>query len=278
MAFARSRRRGRSRPVVLLLVLLAITLLTLDARGWGPIRSARRAAGDLLSPVTRAASKVFQPVENAWNGAFGYSKLKSENEKLRQQVADLKGKEAQAEAVQGQMGKLAGLLNLPWVGDIPTITAEVVALPPSNFDETIQIDKGSADGVLVGYPVVDGAGLVGRVSAVGRHRAVIRLITDPDSFVGVELPAVPERGIADGHGRGELLTIDLVGVDATVPVGTVVATTGVPQSLFPAHIPVGTVTEVRRGSGDLQLTVRVTPIADLESLSVLRVLKWKQES
>lgn len=278
MVFARSRRRGRSRPVLLLLVLLAITLLTLDARGWGPIRSARRNAGDLLSPVTRAATKIFQPVENAWNGAFRYGSLKKENDKLRQQVADLKGKEAQAEAVQSQIGKLLGLLGLPWVGDIPTITAQVVTLQPSNFDQTIQIDKGSADGVLVGYPVVDGAGLVGRVSEVGRHRAVIRLVTDPDSFVGVELPFVPERGIADGHGRGQLLTLDLIAADATVPLGTIVTTSGIPQSLYPAHIPVGTVAAVHRASGDLQLTVKVTPTADLEALSIVRVLKWKQEN
>ena len=277
MAFARSRRRGRSRPVLLLLVLLAITLLTLDARGWGPIRTARRDAGDLLSPVTRAASRMFQPVENAWNGAFHYGKLKAENDKLRQQVDNLKGKQAQAEAVQARMGQLLALLNLPWVGDIPTIAAEVVALAPSNFDQTIQINKGSADGVLVGYPVVDGAGLVGRVSAVGRHRAVVRLITDPESFVGVELPLVPEYGVADGHGRGESLTLDLIAVDAKVDKGTIVATSGVPQSLFPPHIPVGTVTEAYRVSGDLQLTVKVAPIADLESLSTVRVLKWTQE-
>jgi len=278
MAFARSRRRVRSRPVILLLILASITFLTLDARGWGPIASSRRIAGDLLAPVTRAATHVFQPVENAWNGVFGYGKLKSENDRLRQQVNDMKGTQAQATAAQAEMAKLLALLDIPWANTVPAVAAQVVALPPSNFEQTVQIDKGSADGVLVGYPVVDGAGLVGRISGVGRHRAVVRLLTDPDFFAGVDLPTVPEKGIVNGHGRGKPLTVDLIAADAPMSKGTVVVTSGVPQSLFPPLIPVGSVTAYRKAPGDLQLTVEAEPTADLAHLSFVKVLQWKPET
>jgi rod shape-determining protein MreC len=277
MAFARTRRRGRPRPVLLVLVLTCITLLTLDARGWTPIRSARRAAGDALAPVTRAASHVFQPVENAWNGVFRYGNLKKENDVLRQQNNDLKGKQAQATATAAQMKELLLLLNLPWVNDLPQVAAEVTGLPPSNFDQTIQIDKGSADGIAVGYPAVDGSGLVGRVADVSNHRAVIRLITDPDFFAGVSLPEVPELGIVNGHGRGNPLTLDLIDANAALKKGVIVITSGVPQSLFPPNIPVGVVSEFHKDPGELQLTVKVEPAADLSNLGVLKIIVWKPE-
>jgi rod shape-determining protein MreC len=277
MAFARTRRRGRPRPVLLVLVLTCITLLTLDARGWTPIRSARRAAGDALAPVTRAASHVFQPVENAWNGVFRYGKLKKENDVLRQQNNDLKGKQAQATATAAQMKELLLLLNLPWVNDLPQVAAEVTGLPPSNFDQTIQIDKGSADGIAVGYPAVDGSGLVGRVADVSKHRAVVRLITDPDFFAGVSLPEVPELGIVNGHGRGNPLTLDLIDANAALKKGVIVITSGVPQSLFPPNIPVGVVSEFHKDPGELQLTVKVEPAADLTNLGVLKIIVWKPE-
>jgi rod shape-determining protein MreC len=277
MAFARTRRRGRPRPVLLVLVLTCITLLTLDARGWTPIRSARRAAGDALAPVTRAASHVFQPVENAWNGVFRYGRLKEDNEALRQQLNDLKGKQAQATATEAQIKELLQLLHLPWVNDLPQVAAEVIGLPPSNFDQTIQIDKGSADGVAVGYPVTDGSGLVGRVADVSKHRCVVRLITDPDFFAGVSLPTVPELGIVNGHGRGNPLTLDLIDANAALTKGAVVITSGVPQSLFPANIPVGVVSEFHKDPGELQLTVKVEPAADLTNLGVVKIIVWKPE-
>ena len=154
----------------------------------------------------------------------------------------------------------------------------LTGLPPSNFDQTIQISKGSADGVAVGYPVTDGSGLVGRVIDVSKHRAVVRLITDPDFFAGVSLPTVPELGIVNGHGRGNLLTLDLIDANAPVKKDAIVITSGVPQSLFPANIPVGLVSEFHKEPGALQLTVKVEPAADLTHLGVVKVIVWKPEN
>ena len=107
---------------------------------------------------------------------------------------------------------------------------------------------------------------------------MVRLITDPDFFAGVSLPTVPELGIVNGHGRGNLLTLDLIAANAPLKKGAVVITSGVPQSLFPANIPVGLVADFHKDPGQLQLTVRVEPAADLSHLGVVKVIKWKPEN
>jgi cell shape-determining protein MreC len=106
----------------------------------------------------------------------------------------------------------------------------------------------------------------------------VRLLTDPDFFAGVDLPTVPEKGIVNGHGRGKPLTVDLIAADAPMSKGTVVVTSGVPQSLFPPLIPVGSVTAYHKAPGDLQLTVEAEPAADLAHLSFVKVLQWKPET
>ena len=88
---ALSRRVGRSRFTLVLLILTSITLLTLDFRGFGPIDSARSAALSVFAPVGDAATSVFRPVGNLWHGAFEYDDLKRENDDLQAQLLDLQG-------------------------------------------------------------------------------------------------------------------------------------------------------------------------------------------
>ena len=65
------------------------------------------------------------------------------------------------------------------------MTAQTIREYSSNFTATITIDKGRADGVDVGYPVVGAGGLVGQVIQPFHHTSVVRLITDGQSKVGV---------------------------------------------------------------------------------------------
>ncbi|HEY6533176.1 MAG TPA: hypothetical protein VIY72_12775, partial [Acidimicrobiales bacterium] len=86
-----TRRSGRTRFTILLLVLTAVTLLTLDGRGFGPIDSARSAILSALAPVGDAASAVVEPIGNAWDSAFRQSDLQAENERLREDNDRLQG-------------------------------------------------------------------------------------------------------------------------------------------------------------------------------------------
>jgi rod shape-determining protein MreC len=273
---ALSRRTGRSRLTLALLVLTSLALLTLDFRDSGIVVSARRVAGNAFSPLRGVAETATEPFTNAWHGITGYGDLKDENEQLRQQIDDMEGEAVRDADAAEQLDALLEQLNIEWVGDIPTATARVVAGPASNFSHTVEIDKGSDAGFKAGMPVVTGAGLVGRLVQVNAHRSTVQLITDPDFAVGVRLVPGDAPGTARGTGAGEDLVVD-TGLEADVEVaeGTALTTSGADRSAFPASVPVGRVRSTQEGSGGLTLDLIVEPLADTEALSYVTVLLWE---
>lgn len=273
MALSR-RTGGRSRLTIALLLLTSLALLTLDFRDAAVVQTMRRAAGTVFSPLRGAAETVSEPFTNAWQGVTGYGDLKDENEDLRRQVAELEGREVLEEDAAQQLAELLEQQGLEWVGNIPTTAARVVSGNPSNFSHSLDINKGSDDGIQEGMAVVNGAGLVGQVVQVTGSRSTVQLITDPDFAVGIRLLPSGVTGTARGQGRGDDLVVD-TGLEAEsedVPrPGTSLTTSGLELSDFPESIPVGKVREVREaGGGFLELFVR--PMADTEKLSFVTVL------
>lgn len=273
---ALSRRTGRSRLTLALLVLTSLAVLTLDFRDSSIVASARRTATTVFSPLRGVAETASEPFTTAWHGITGYGDLETENERLRERIDELEGSAVLDEDAAEQLDALLDQLDIEWVGDIPTATARVVAGPGSNFSHTIEIDKGSDAGLKVGMPVVNGAGLVGKLVLVSANRSTIQLITDPDFAVGVRLVPGDAPGTARGTGEGEDLIVDTgLEADAEVDAGTALTTSGADRSAFPASIPVGRVRRTREGGGGLTLDLVVEPLADTEKLAFVTILLWE---
>ncbi len=272
---ARTRRTGRSRLTLALLVLTSIALVTLDFRDAPIVASARRTASSAFAPLQGAAEAIGEPFSNAWHGVTGYGDLQRENDRLRAEIDSLRGKAIQDEDAAKQLAALLKQVDIPWVGDIPTVTARVVAGPGSNFSHTVEIDKGSRAGFKEGMPVVDGGGLVGRLVLVTATRSTVQLITDPDFAVGVRVVPTGALGTAIGRGEGEDLLVDTgLEADAKVKAGTALTTSGTDRSAFPQSIPIGRVRSTRKASGGLTLDLIVTPLASTERLAFVTVLLW----
>lgn len=274
----RTSRTGRSRFTLLLLVLTSITVLTLDFRGSGVVDDLRGIASTIFSPVGDAAATVTEPFTDAWNGAFGYSELEDENERLRDQIASMEGDAAEAADVIREMEELADLEGIERYTDIPTLAARVVGGSLTNFEHAIQLDRGSGDGIAEGMPVVTGGGLVGRVVAVTGSRSTVQLLTDPSFDIGVRLATSGEIAIGHGTGDGDPLLIDAgipVSVLDQVEEGEAVTTSGLGRSVFPPGIPIGTVSSIDRASDQLSLVLRVEPLAEIDDLSFVQVLLWE---
>jgi rod shape-determining protein MreC len=274
---APSRRRRRPRVTLVFLVLLSITVITLDFRGdsGGLVKTARGVASDAFSPVRDAADSVLAPVGDAFSGVTGYGSLKDENERLKQRIADLEGAQSTDSAARAdldQLLKLNGLNNE--LANYKRVAARVVAAPVSNFEQTIELNVGSDKGVGVDMPVVTGAGLVGRVVQVFGKRAVVRLITDPASSVGVRLVISGEAGIAEGEGPRRELSVSYVSIDTKVATDELLVTSGLAggSDLYPPNIPVGKVRSAEQLEGALDERVRISPVADLRNLVYVSVV------
>jgi rod shape-determining protein MreC len=276
------RRNGRSRATLAFLVLTSITLITLDFRGQdtGLIGSVRRSASDALAPVRDAADKVLSPVGDAFSGVTDYGRVKDQNDRLRARVAELEGQRLRGVDAEAERKALLALAHIAYLGDAPTVAARVVAAPVSNFEQTIELDRGTHAGVRIGMPVVTGNGLVGHVVETSGRRSIVRLVTDPSSSVGVRIDPSSETGIADGEGPRRDLAVGFVANGAGVERGDIAFTSGLEggSDLYPAGIPVGRVTRATSQPGELEQRVALRPIADLAHLRFVKVVQTPPRS
>ncbi|HET9091007.1 MAG TPA: rod shape-determining protein MreC [Acidimicrobiales bacterium] len=273
---ATARRNTSQRLTLVILILASITAITLDYRGPASqaLTSVRNGARDAVAPVQRVLSDVFRPVGDFFAGAVNYGAVQADNTELRSELGNLRRLALENQNAEQQLQQLLTVLKLPFLQNSTDVVADVISGPSSNFELTFEIDRGTADGVGSGMPVVAGAGLVGTVVSSGRSTSVVRLITDPRSRVGVRLPD-GTIAVADGQGLGNPLTLSEVPASASVPhKGQLVVTSGLQGAAFPAGIPVGTVSSVKDRGGSLTQQITMKPVAQLAGLQYVAVVQW----
>lgn len=276
MAVSRRGPRSRTRFTVFLLVLTAITLLTLDFRGFGPLESARNATLSVFGPVGDAAGSVFRPVGDAWNGAFRYGDVEEDNRRLRDRIDQLEAQIATNKSSQQELDQLKAQLDIGFVGQIPTARARVTSGAIGNFEDTVEIDKGSSSGVIKGMPVVSGQGLIGSVVRVSDSRAVVKLVTNRDFRVGAKVNGKAGSLVrVSGTGDERKLSGKTDQKDSQAAVGDLLVTSGVEHSLFPADVPIGKVSAIRDNDIELQKDIDVDLLANLTDLEYVTVMLYQ---
>ena len=275
-------KKVRRRRAVLGL-LLAASLLLLTAyfgeSAAGPFHSIQRGAFAVFSPVQDGASKVLKPARDAV-GWFGDTldartqrdQLQKERDALLKRVV---GADA-AIAENKQLRALVGLDGRSGVSQYKPVTARVIGRSPTVWYSTLEVDKGSSDGVRVNQPVINGKGLVGKVKTVSDGNAVVMLLSDPDFGVSAVAAKSGQPGaiLPVAGSPGDLL-FDLVPEAKQVRTGDVVVTAGTVSASLPSPFPQGlAIGAVKRieGEGELDRTIHVAPFADLRDLDFVRVL------
>lgn len=260
-----------SRRLVLLLIVTAVALMTIDGRGLGPLDRVRSAALTLTRPARDAAAWAAAPLVDGWRGMVHHDDLEDENARLRARVAELEGRVDRLPDAEAELAQLLRANDLPFAGDLPRITARVATDRRTGLERVVEIDKGADDGLRSGMPVVTGAGLVGRLELVTPSRSVVQLLNQPTVNVGVRSSS-GLVGVARGDGAGRPLVLELApSQDLDPRPGQRYQTTGSDGSTYPPGVPVGRIDAVADDGGEL----RLEPLADLEGLHYLSVLLWE---
>jgi rod shape-determining protein MreC len=280
--------------VLALLVATAISLLTLDFRGFGPLQSLQRGARDALEPLVGAVGAVTDPVANVWRGVVDYDDVKEENERLTAEVAALRSEKVEQADAKAQLEELLRQQDITTAASIEGRVARVVAGPVGNLDNTLRIDKGSDDGIAIDMIVVTDAGLVGRIQSVTTNRAVVELADSRGFNVGLRLVGGGAQTdfLAKGQGPGKPLQIQgEVRPGPGIEDGAALVTSGLDRSLYPPDIPVGRITGTGLGpAGGVTpstlvgtaepaplRSVRVELFVNPVELSFVTVLIWEPE-
>ena len=271
-------RRSRRILTVVVLVLLSLTIITVDQTGrtHHVTSGIKSVANDVFAPLRSAVDDLLRPVGNVLAGAVHYGALQQENQKLQRTLAQLRQRQAEQPFENQQLQQLLRLQNLPYLAGLPTVTAQTQVTNLSNFVATIGINKGRSQGVEVGDPVVGAGGLIGQVAQAGHSTATIRLITDGQSKVGAVFgPANELTATVNGQGVGDPLAVDFVAPQTPLSRGERLYTNQLMGGEFPAGIPVAFVQSFHTSSGASQISIAAQPLADLENLAYVDVVQWQ---
>jgi rod shape-determining protein MreC len=179
---------GRRRTMIILL-LSSILLITLDLRGNAVFNAARSGFGYAMRPFEIAGEVVTRPVTRVWDGMTKVDNLERENARLQQQIDTQRSDQVAAQAALQENYELRAALNLESLASLERKTCQVIGSSPSNFDQRVEIDCGSLDSLRVGMPVVNDAGLVGKITNVSPETSIVMLVTDPLYHVPVKVIA-----------------------------------------------------------------------------------------
>jgi rod shape-determining protein MreC len=248
-----------------------------------PLHTVQRGVVEVLSPVQEGASKALKPARDVAGWFSDTFAAKSRADQLQRKVDSLTAQLARAQTAVLQnrrLTKLVGLDNSLGIDAYHAVAAHVIGRNPTLWYATLEVDKGSSDGVRVNDPVIGDGGLVGRISTVDPTVSIVTLITDHSMAVaaqiqdsggdtGVLVPAVGDPN--------ELLVQDL---PQTGPfheaVGQQVATagfkTGPLQSLYPPGIPIGQISNASESNLLNTGQVKVDPTVDLRHLDAVQIL------
>ncbi len=212
-------------------------------------RGVQKVTSVIAKPITQAATGI----SNFFTGVFSYDELQKENQELRDRV---------------ELEELQGLYKAfdfePYRAGANAVAGRVIELDLSKPYVVFTIDVGTEAGVAKDCVVVDGNGLIGKVSETGKGWSkVVSVLSDGNS---ISFRAVRDKtitGVVNGDGESHLEGY-VIEEKMRIIKGDQLITTGV--GLYPEGILIGTVDTVEYDDDRQMKVITVSPTADFEGL------------
>lgn len=258
--------------LTLLLVLVIIFVLSVVS-GKGN-NSVTAVVNKGASGISGFLSSVGQTVRENVTGIFSHGamqeeikKLEEENQRLERELAAAKLEESQLEQLQ----QLSQLLNYDYVKEtFQVVTADITLADGAEWTSVFTIDRGTEAGITEGKIVINGAGLVGKVSASGEGWAKVISLIDSGNKVSFKLSRDGNQlGIVTGNSQGYISGY-MLDSESTVAEGDIILTSG--MGLYPEGLEIGSVRSVTNNSNTLIKEITVEPTVELNSLRKVSVI------
>ena len=222
----------------------------------------------LLENLIPNINFIFYPINSIGDIAKdfkSYFELYQENKNLKNDLQNMKTWKEAALQLRVQNTQLRDLNNLKLSPKTFWITGEIIADSGSPFSQSGLINIGSLDGIEDGSAVVDGLGLVGRISGVGDKTARVIFLSDANSSIPVIIRPSGQKAILNGDNSKNPL-LRFIADKKNIKPGFRVVTSG-DGGVLPSDIFIGTVAIDKKGR------LRVLLAAKYEDLNFVRVLE-----
>jgi rod shape-determining protein MreC len=151
------------------------------------------------------------------------------------------------------------------------VLSEVLSYGRNPFTRKLILDKGLAQGIKSGMPVIDSDGVVGQVTAVGTFTSETTLLTEKDQSVPVMLTRNGLRAIAVGSGKDGSIDVPFMPVSADIQTGDLFVSSGI-DGTYPPGLVVAKVTGVDKNAAYVFAKITARPAAGVDNHRYVRIL------
>ncbi|MBF9035037.1 rod shape-determining protein MreC [Rhodobacterales bacterium HKCCE2091] len=254
------------RRLLLTVLVLCLVSLTLIWRIDNPrMERVRAAIVDRFVPNMDWAMTPVTGTARMFDDFQSYTRLYEQNEQLRRELQQMRAWREAALQLEQENARLRELSRVQLDPELTFVTGVVLADSGSPFRRSVLLNVGARDGILDGWAVMDGLGVVGRISGVGEGSSRVILLTDSNSRVPVTVQPSGQQALLMGD-NSPAPVLEFIEAPEDISAGDRVVTSG-DGGLFPSGLLVGQVAVTPDGRHRVRLS------ADYARMSFLRVMR-----
>ncbi len=262
------RKFFKNKPLLIAIAaILVLVILAVSTVGGGRTMTwIESTVSSVTQPIQTFATNVSNGIIGFFERLFNTTDADEENEQLKIRIAQLEQTLKEYEQVKAENDRLKDLLNYSEKDDEwEIVTCKVIGKAQGIWFDVFTVNAGRNHGIKKDMPVVNAAGLVGRVTDVGATTCKVTAIVDARMSTSVMVERTRDvcmvRGTMEGgNARNEMELYYLPSGSDLVP-GDKIITNGL-GGIFPRGITVGTVTEVTRQSSGNDTNAIIVPSVD----------------
>lgn len=229
----------------------------------------------VLTPLRTGANAVAEQAEQLYDYIFRYESLESQNEALKQQLADLQEDARAADSLIRENERLRALLELKQAHeDYELVDGYIIARSSLDWVNTLTINRGSAAGIAVGMcAITENGEVVGLVSEVGPNYAVIKTVLDSSLQISATISSTGYSGMVTGgyaSGLPDMLRMEYLPSSALIRNGDEVVTAG--STVYPRNLILGYVVDAGLENNSVAKYAILEPAANIDTLEQIFIL------
>lgn len=203
--------------------------------------------------------------------------LKERVDELEETVDRLRTEKHRLGAVEQENEELRGYLDFVREKEFDHVLAEVIStaldLESGENKKSVLIDKGEDSGINKGAIVVNNEGIVvGKVSETNETVSKVEFLTNEECSMAVTIQGEDRvMGVSEGQ-MGLTVVMQFIPQTENIQKGDIVVTSGLEKDVPPGLV-VGKVAEVHSQSNEVWQSVDIEPLADLNELTNVAVVR-----
>jgi len=245
-------------------ILLSITSKSRSMLGIGHVGLS------FVAPFQELVTRSVRFTRGVWEHYFFLVSVAQKNDVLKKMLNESIEKNNQWHEIELANTRLRNLLNLQNTPTTRVVAAEVIGKDPSGWFKTVIIDKGKAEGLQKGLPVVLPQGIVGQVIEASSHYSKVMLIIDRNSAVDALVQRSRARGIIKGASADQC-RFEFVLRKHDVQIGDTVLSSGL-DGVYPKGLRIGQIASLEEPKSDIFYDITVVPFVDYETLEEVLVI------